>query len=374
MSKLILIIFGWFALGMPAQAASFDCGKATTKVEKLICADAALSKLDEELSATYKTALQDEKQAEIIRHTQQQWLKERNGCPDVACVMHAYEMRLASLAPSEDKQVTRQDIAPLVSTPSHRPNNQHGMSGKKAIPNSETADYTYKLTKDKGWNICRAYVKNLEAVQPTKASLACEVKLDPNMRQFSRPKWEELNIEDHWDVVYFIETELEKSFSKKIPPFNVWRASYRSRIQSGEIKPRLRQTSLKYASDDPAQIFFAYTRNRDDIEVCKKEIAAGQYTMLAKYTGNYFIYYAPFSKTYQLIDPYGMVENMFWPTFKSRVVLYNSTMFLQFSAPVRNGYVMDLYNVLPIVPGKGAGYIAQPICEIEAHVNSTSHQ
>ncbi len=28
------------------QAASFDCGKAGTQVEKLICADAQLSKLD----------------------------------------------------------------------------------------------------------------------------------------------------------------------------------------------------------------------------------------------------------------------------------------------------------------------------------------
>ncbi len=34
------------------QAASFDCGKAGTKVEKLICADAELSKLDEKLLET----------------------------------------------------------------------------------------------------------------------------------------------------------------------------------------------------------------------------------------------------------------------------------------------------------------------------------
>ncbi len=40
-----------------AQAASFDCAKAKTRVEKVICADPQLSKFDEELAAAYRTAL-----------------------------------------------------------------------------------------------------------------------------------------------------------------------------------------------------------------------------------------------------------------------------------------------------------------------------
>lgn len=41
---------GWLLclVAVPVQAASFDCGKAGTKVEKLVCADAELSKLDED--------------------------------------------------------------------------------------------------------------------------------------------------------------------------------------------------------------------------------------------------------------------------------------------------------------------------------------
>ncbi len=46
---------------MQAQAASFDCGKAKTRVEKLICANAELSKLDEQLSREYKAALERSK-------------------------------------------------------------------------------------------------------------------------------------------------------------------------------------------------------------------------------------------------------------------------------------------------------------------------
>ena len=53
--KCILNLFGLLVLTLPVQAASFDCAKAGTKVEKLICGDAGLSKLDDELAAAYKT-------------------------------------------------------------------------------------------------------------------------------------------------------------------------------------------------------------------------------------------------------------------------------------------------------------------------------
>ncbi|WP_160296756.1 hypothetical protein [Sphingomonas sp. ERG5] len=35
----------------PAGAASFDCAKASTRVEKLVCSDPQLSRLDERLAA-----------------------------------------------------------------------------------------------------------------------------------------------------------------------------------------------------------------------------------------------------------------------------------------------------------------------------------
>jgi uncharacterized protein YecT (DUF1311 family) len=94
--KCILYLFGLLALSV--QAASFDCAKAGTKIEKLICADAEISKLDEELNAAYKTTLQDEKRAGTIKKAQKQWMKERNSCADAACVKRAYEMRLSSIA------------------------------------------------------------------------------------------------------------------------------------------------------------------------------------------------------------------------------------------------------------------------------------
>jgi len=93
MKRMIYVILGCLALMTTAWAASFDCAKAKTRVEKIICEDAALSKLDEEMNVAYKTALQDEKQANAIKQAQKQWMKERNDCSDAECVRSAYENR-----------------------------------------------------------------------------------------------------------------------------------------------------------------------------------------------------------------------------------------------------------------------------------------
>lgn len=92
-----LAVLGWMAMTLSAQAASFDCRKAGTQIEKFICADAELSKLDEQLSAAYKTALQDEKQADTVKQAQKQWIWGRNGCPTSDCLKKTYQARIHEL-------------------------------------------------------------------------------------------------------------------------------------------------------------------------------------------------------------------------------------------------------------------------------------
>ena len=92
MKKLLLFACGCLALS--AQAASFDCDKANTNVEKIICSDPELSKLDDELSAAYKDALQDKSKAEAVRQSQKKWIKQRNKCTGVRCTKSVYESRL----------------------------------------------------------------------------------------------------------------------------------------------------------------------------------------------------------------------------------------------------------------------------------------
>ena len=80
------------------HAASFDCGKATSEVEKLICGDDELSKLDESLNKAYLQALQRTDIKKQTIESQRQWLKnERNACQNAECIKEAYETRIKEL-------------------------------------------------------------------------------------------------------------------------------------------------------------------------------------------------------------------------------------------------------------------------------------
>jgi uncharacterized protein len=64
-----------FVIPSVVFAASFDCGKAASEVEKIICSDDELSRLDESLQKAYLEAL---KRADIKNQmikSQRQWLK-----------------------------------------------------------------------------------------------------------------------------------------------------------------------------------------------------------------------------------------------------------------------------------------------------------
>jgi uncharacterized protein len=80
------------------RAASFDCSKATSEVEKLICSDAELCKLDEALMTTYERVLSRTRKKEEMIQSQNQWLEnERNECQDAQCIKKAYEIRIKEL-------------------------------------------------------------------------------------------------------------------------------------------------------------------------------------------------------------------------------------------------------------------------------------
>lgn len=82
-----------------AQAASFDCNKARTPMEKAICSDMKLSALDDELNATYKSAAERSGNKEAIRRWQRDWLKsyEVTSCKDAACWQAQFAERIAIL-------------------------------------------------------------------------------------------------------------------------------------------------------------------------------------------------------------------------------------------------------------------------------------
>jgi len=134
---LTATLLGCLGLGVSAQGASFDCGKAQTKVEHLICDNPEISKLDDELSEAYKAVLKDQAQAEAIKQAQKQWVRVRNNCRDVTCVRSAYETRLVTITTTDNGISATED------------NNREGQQ------------YRFQLTKGKGTPVCDAYLERL---------------------------------------------------------------------------------------------------------------------------------------------------------------------------------------------------------------------
>jgi uncharacterized protein len=82
-----------------ANSASFDCGKASTKIEKMICGDAELSRLDEDLGKSYRQALDERADKQGIMQEQKRWIKEvRNKCEGASCLNEAYISRISHLS------------------------------------------------------------------------------------------------------------------------------------------------------------------------------------------------------------------------------------------------------------------------------------
>jgi uncharacterized protein len=111
--KILWVSAAIMAAAFEARAASFECAKASTAVEKLICSDAKLSVLDTRLAQAYRQALATPAVAQRVKPEQRRWLAERNKCTDVACLTAAYQKRLADLvAPASAKPAARPDREP----------------------------------------------------------------------------------------------------------------------------------------------------------------------------------------------------------------------------------------------------------------------
>jgi uncharacterized protein YecT (DUF1311 family) len=148
------------------MAASFDCAKAGTNVERLICETPELSKLDDELAAAYKTVLADPARADEEKRAQNQWLKERNRCQDAGCVEVAYQRRIASITAAEPLAASK-DAA-------------YGFKGE------------FILSRNQFQNpICQRFTQNLNQFRKLDFNV-CNPRLSEKFPEFSRPKWQEI--------------------------------------------------------------------------------------------------------------------------------------------------------------------------------------
>jgi uncharacterized protein YecT (DUF1311 family) len=95
MNRLLFLVFMFPLSGL---GASFDCRKASTPVERLVCSDEVVSYYDERLSHIYKNALAESADARLVMPEQRRWLVEvRDACKDAKCLVDAYFHRIEAL-------------------------------------------------------------------------------------------------------------------------------------------------------------------------------------------------------------------------------------------------------------------------------------
>lgn len=88
------------AQSAPAAAilASFDCAKASSKIEKLVCSSPETADSDRRLVAAYRSAAAKSPDPASLKQQQRDWLKERNACEDAACLIKTTDARIQVLS------------------------------------------------------------------------------------------------------------------------------------------------------------------------------------------------------------------------------------------------------------------------------------
>ena len=79
-------------------APSFNCTKAITNLERLICSSKELSELDLRLAKAYKIAMNATTDKNTLKSEQIYWRKnERDSCNDIQCISISYKNRIQQL-------------------------------------------------------------------------------------------------------------------------------------------------------------------------------------------------------------------------------------------------------------------------------------
>lgn len=174
-------------------AASFDCQKARTKVEKTICDSLALSSLDEEMGTLYSVVVNESDEPGPVKKVQKEWLKKRNTCSNFDCLKHAYTERLAELTKLKEE---------LLATGEDESTDSSVIPPEKAISGEVGRKedlYTFRLTKGKGTPVCEAYLQRLQQTHFDSMPL-CGRPEDDSVPGFTRLNRVYLTAEENYNL------------------------------------------------------------------------------------------------------------------------------------------------------------------------------
>lgn len=93
--KRLMLVF--LLMTVSLLGASFDCSKAKSDVEKMICVDVALIKADDTLNHLFKMLKTSDRLSADVIQRHKEWLNNRNLCKDLNCLYGSYNRQLEYL-------------------------------------------------------------------------------------------------------------------------------------------------------------------------------------------------------------------------------------------------------------------------------------
>lgn len=103
---MLKIHSGWLMLFVATlapsalQAASFDCMKAVSRTDRMICANEELSLADEKLARVYRAAYRKTPDRKALNAAQRSWVRKRNSAADPEQLKVMYKTRIDELRKS----------------------------------------------------------------------------------------------------------------------------------------------------------------------------------------------------------------------------------------------------------------------------------
>ena len=153
--RIAIVVLIMTAFSIDIYAASFDCAKAKSRAEILVCSDSELSSLDDDLAKIYSKAKSlAASPAEFKAQGEREWKKREATCIDKQCLLAWYSQRSDQLLSVINAQVSKlqpplqsaKDLAVI-------PPKQDDAVAEQVVPSSSDVQRTYQVI-DTGYYGC----------------------------------------------------------------------------------------------------------------------------------------------------------------------------------------------------------------------------
>lgn len=188
----IFLLVSTLLLGcaMTAHSASFDCQKAKSVNEHLICDDAELSQLDDELAEKYKDAQRKSATPkDLISNQREAWRRREKECASKLCLIDWFAQRMSYLSASQQNQLIVSEKYPPASNNKTMPQTEDVADTRKNktaenFPANVTKTWRYKpfsiLSTKNRKQMNDAYIANTFMCKPPTATLQATMDLIQN--------------------------------------------------------------------------------------------------------------------------------------------------------------------------------------------------